>query len=167
MGEEERDAGKDQAPRFARFGGILEGRCDSAAGLREALGKLNRIGMVRGELEVDGPRFAFTFGAMGSQKSNFYNNAFARQGWGDDVAEVQRLWIAGDREAAAARVPVEIGLRTNLIGSPDEIRRRLREYRDCGVNTLRVGAMGDSLDEQVAGLGQLVDLVGDVNAESA
>ena len=41
---------------------------------------------------------------MGSATSNFYNNAFARQGWGDDVADVQRLWLAGDREAAAKRI---------------------------------------------------------------
>ncbi len=47
--------------------------------------------------------FAFTFGAMGSKRSNFYNNAFAKQGWGDDVEAVQRLWLAGDREGAAAR----------------------------------------------------------------
>ena len=109
--------------------------------------------------------FAFTFGAMGSASSNFYNDAFERQGFGEDVAEVQRLWLAGDREAAGARVPLEIGLRTNLIGPPEEIRRRLREYRDCGVNTLRVGQMGDSLDERLAGLGQLLELVADVNAE--
>ena len=109
--------------------------------------------------------FAFTFGAMGSAASNFYNDAFARQGWGADVAEVQRLWLAGDREGAARRVPTEIGMRTNLIGPPAEIRRRLREYRDCGVNTLRVGPIGDTLDQQVAGLGQLVELVDDVNSE--
>lgn len=111
--------------------------------------------------------FAFTFGAMGSATTNFYNNAFARQGWGDDVAEVQRLWLAGDRDGAAARVPIEIGLRTNLIGPPDEIRRRLREYRDCGVNTLRVGPMGDTLEESLAGLGQLVDLVYDIDNSPA
>ena len=116
-----------------------------------------------GRRHADG--FAFTFGAMGSATSNFYNDAFARQGFGDDVAAVQRLWLEGDREGAAARVPVEIGLRTNLIGPPEEIRRRLREYRDCGVNTLRVGPMGDSLDQRLAGLGQLLDLVADVNAE--
>ena len=109
--------------------------------------------------------FAFTFGAMGSATSNFYNDAFARQGFGDDVAAVQQLWLAGDREGAANRVPIEIGLRTNLIGPPEEIRRRLREYRACGVNTLRVGPMGDSLDERLAGLGQLVDLVNEVNDE--
>jgi alkanesulfonate monooxygenase SsuD/methylene tetrahydromethanopterin reductase-like flavin-dependent oxidoreductase (luciferase family) len=62
-------------------------------------------------------------------------------------------------------VPTEIGLRTNLVGPPDELRRRLREYRDCGVDQLRVNPMGDTLDAQLDGLGQLLDLVRDVNAE--
>jgi F420-dependent oxidoreductase-like protein len=107
--------------------------------------------------------YAFTFGAMGSRADNFYNNAFARQGFGDDVAEVQRLWAAGRREDAAARVPTEIGLGTNLIGPPDLVRDRLRAYRDCGVTTLRVNPIGSDLRECLAGLGMLVDLVNDVN----
>lgn len=111
--------------------------------------------------------FAFTFGAMGSEKSNFYNNAFTKQGWGDDVAAVQSLWLAGDREAAASRVPPEIGLGQNLIGPPDEIRRRLQQYRDCGVNSLRIGPIGDTLDERIDGIGQLMDLIDDVNKETA
>jgi F420-dependent oxidoreductase-like protein len=106
--------------------------------------------------------YAFTFGAMGSSSTNFYNEAFARQGFAEDVREVQRLWLAGDREAARAGVPIEIGLRTNLIGPPDEIRRRLREYRDCGVNMLRVAFSGDTPDEQLAALGQLLDLARDL-----
>lgn len=111
--------------------------------------------------------YAFTFGAMGSAATNFYNNAFARQGWGDDVTAVQRLWLAGDHQAAADRVPIQIGLRTNLIGPPDEIRRRLREYRDCGIGTLRVAPAGDTLAEQLATLGLLTDLLADVNKEDA
>ena len=107
--------------------------------------------------------YAFTLGAMGSATHNFYNDAFARQGYGDDVAEVQRLWLAGDREGARKRVPIEIGLRTNLVGPPDVVRERLRLYRDVGVSTLRVG-LAESADplEQLA---QLLDLVSEVNAE--
>lgn len=111
--------------------------------------------------------FAFTFGAMGSQDSNFYNNAFAKQGWGDDVAAVQRLWLDGDREGAAARVPAAIGLGQNLIGPPEEIRRRLRQYRDCGIDSLRIGPIGETFDENVDGIGQLMDLINDVNNELA
>ncbi len=108
-----------------------------------------------GRRHADG--YAFTFGAMGSATTNFYNNAFARQGYGDDVAAVQQLWAAGDREAAAARVPIEIGLGTNLVGPPDAIRDRLVAYERSGVTTLRVGVNG-SFDQKIADLETLIDL---------
>lgn len=103
--------------------------------------------------------YAFTFGAMGSAKKNFYNDAFARQGYGEDIAEVQRLWLAGDRAAAAARVPIEIGLKTNLVGTPEMIRERLVRYRDAGVDTLRVSLAGEDVDGRLQTLGRLLDLV--------
>jgi len=109
--------------------------------------------------------YAFTFGAMGSGSTNFYNQAFERQGFGTAVAEAQRLWRSGDHDAARRAVPTEIGLRTNLIGPDDEIRRRLSQYRDAGITTLRVNPMGDGLHAHLDGLGHLLDLVADVNAE--
>lgn len=110
--------------------------------------------------------FAFTFGAMGSANNNFYNNAFARQGFGDDVLEVQRLWLAGDQQAARKRVPVEIGLRTNLIGTDQLIRERLRLYRDAGITTIRAGLVGTrDLTSRLGDLARLCDLVHDVNLE--
>jgi F420-dependent oxidoreductase-like protein len=109
--------------------------------------------------------YAFTFGAMGSESQNFYNDAFARQGFGDDVREVQRLWLAGEREKAADRVPIEIGLGTNLIGPPDRIKERLRLYRDAGVTTLRAGFAAHDLHDALDELGTLLDLVDGVNAE--
>ena len=105
---------------------------------------------------------------MGSATANFYNEAFARQGYGGDVAAVQQLWLAGDRDAARRRVPTAIGLGTNLVGTDDLIRERLRLYRDAGITTLRVGLQGDAandLQRKVDDLGRLLDLVLDVNAE--
>jgi F420-dependent oxidoreductase-like protein len=110
--------------------------------------------------------YAFTFGAMGSAATNFYNNAFERQGYGDDVREVQRLWLAGDKAAARERVPIEIGLGTNLIGTDDLVRERLRLYRDAGVTTLRVGLQADldkNIDAPVGDLARLLELVADIN----
>ncbi len=49
--------------------------------------------------------YAFTFGAMGSPTTNFYLDAFERQGFGDDVRAVQQLWLAGDRDAARRGCP--------------------------------------------------------------
>src|ERR687897_598251 len=117
------------------------------------------------DIEAAGRRhaagYAFTFGAMGTKAHNFYNDAFARQGYGPDVAEVQRLWQSGDREAAQDRVPTEIGLGTNLVGPPDSIRTRLREYEAAGVTTLRVNVGGD-FEETLATLETLLSLVADV-----
>ena len=110
--------------------------------------------------------YAFTFGAMGSATTNFYNNAFERQGYGDDVREVQRLWLAGDKDAARRRVPLEIGLGTNLIGTDDVVRERLRLHRDAGVTTLRVGLQADlqkDLDGALGDLARLLELVADIN----
>ena len=81
---------------------------------------------------------------MGSAATNFYNNAFERQGYGDDVRDVQRLWLAGDKDAARERVPTAIGLGTNLIGTDDLVRDRLRLYRDAGITTLRANLHGDT-----------------------
>ena len=108
--------------------------------------------------------YAFTIGAMGSRDKNFYNAAFARQGFGDDVRAVQDLWLAGKREEAAERVPLEIGFKTNLLGPPDVIKQRLRLYRDAGITTLQAkldGGAHDRLDT----LAQLIELVSDAENE--
>ena len=114
-----------------------------------------------GRRHADG--YAFTFGAMGSATTNFYNDAFARQGYGDDVREVQDLWRSGDQDAARRRVPIEIGLGTNLIGTDDMIRDRLRLYRDAGITMLRTGAASADLDTRLADLERLLALVAEVN----
>jgi F420-dependent oxidoreductase-like protein len=106
--------------------------------------------------------YAFTFGAMGSAKQNFYKNAFERQGWTEAAEKVQRLWLEGKRDEAADAVPVEIALKTNLIGTKDMIRERLRVYRDAGVTTIRAGLGGKG---RVDTLGLLMDIVAEVNAE--
>jgi F420-dependent oxidoreductase-like protein len=108
--------------------------------------------------------YAFTIGAMGSRKSNFYNAAFARQGFGEDVAAVQDLWLAGRREEAAGRVPIEIGLGTNLLGTQAMVKDRLRLYRRAGITTLQAKLDGD-FQHKVDTLAQLIDLVTEVNQE--
>lgn len=111
--------------------------------------------------------YAFTIGAMGSTSTNFYNQAFTRQGFGDAIEEVQRLWQDGDREAAAAKVPVEIGLHTNLLGGDAEVTERLRCYRAAGIQTLRVNIAADDDLSRLDSLARLMDLVNAVNSEAA
>lgn len=106
--------------------------------------------------------YAFTIGAMGPKGQNFYASAFSRQGFADDVEAVQDLWLAGRRDEAAARVPVDIGFKTNLIGPPAVVRARLELYRDAGITTVQMKPAADrsrALDD----VGQLVELVGEVS----
>jgi F420-dependent oxidoreductase-like protein len=105
------------------------------------------------------PGLAFTLGAMGSRQHNFYNDAFKRAGYADAALEVQRLWLEGKRDEAAARVPDELALRANLLGTEAMVRERLRVYRTAGITTLRADPAGPSLDARLTTLGRLMDLV--------
>jgi F420-dependent oxidoreductase-like protein len=112
------------------------------------------------------PGLAFTLGAMGSRQHNFYNDVYQRSGYADVALEVQDLWFKKQREAAAARIPDELVLKTNLIGTEDMVRERLRTHQHAGVNTLQVNPDGETLDERLATLARLVELVKEINAES-
>jgi F420-dependent oxidoreductase-like protein len=104
------------------------------------------------------PGLAFTLGAMGSARHNFYNDAFRRAGYEDVAAEVQRLWLEGKREEAAARVPDDMALKTNLLGTEAMVRARIAAYRAAGVTTLRVEPAGRTLDERLATLARVIAL---------
>ncbi len=108
---------------------------------------------------------AFTLGAMGSAQHNFYNDAFKRQGYEDAAIEVQRLWLAGQREQATERVPDEMVLRTSLLGTEDMIKQRMRAYKKAGITTLRLDPEGSSLQQRLATLGRAMDLLNSVNQE--
>ncbi|GAA0604490.1 LLM class F420-dependent oxidoreductase [Sporichthya brevicatena] len=103
--------------------------------------------------------YAFTIGAMGSGSTNFYNEAFTRLGYGDEVAEVARLWQQKRREEAAAAVPLALGALTNLVGTRDQIAARVTEYQKVGIMTLLAKTSGP-WEEQLAALRLLVELTG-------
>ena len=113
------------------------------------------------------PGFAFEMGAMGSPEQNFYRNAYARQGYADLGEEVLRLWLDGKRDEAAALIPDEFVIMSNLLGTDDMVRDRIRAYRDHGVTTLRVSPAGDTVAARLETLGRFMDLVREVNAEPA
>ena len=110
------------------------------------------------------PGLAFSLGAMGSRRHNFYNDAYSRQGWADESKEIQSLWLNGRHDEARAAVPVEMVLKTNLIGDEQAVLERLRIYRDAGINTFRVGLHGDTLHERGETLERFMDLVRQLNA---
>ena len=108
------------------------------------------------------PGLAFSLGGMGSATTNFYNDAYSRQGYAEVAAEVQQLWVDGKRDEAARRVPDEMVLATTLIGTEAMVRDRLRLWRDAGVTTARFYPAGGTLDERLATLARAMELVADL-----
>ena len=102
---------------------------------------------------------AFSLGGMGSADTNFYNDAYARQGFAEVAAESQRLWLAGDRKAAAEVVPDEMVLATTLLGTESQVADRLRVWADAGITQIRLYPAGRDLDERLGTLGRALDLV--------
>ena len=102
---------------------------------------------------------AFSLGGMGSGTSNFYNDAYSRQGWADVAAQVRERWQSGDRDGAAGLVTDEMVLATTLIGTEDMVRARLQTWRDTGVDTVRLYPAGDTLAARLDNLARGIDLV--------
>lgn len=102
---------------------------------------------------------AFQLGAMGSAEHNFYNDAFKRQGYEQDAIAVQQLWLQGKRDEAAKRVPDDMIVKTNLLGTDDMVRERMQAYKDAGVTTLRLQPEGSTLEEKIETLGRALDIL--------
>jgi len=107
--------------------------------------------------------FAFEIGAMGSPTTNFYRDAYVRQGYGDLTQDVLKLWLDRRREEAAALIPDDFVLKSNLLGTDEMVRERIRVYRDAGITSLRVTPAGDTLEERLETMGRFMELF---NAET-
>ena len=131
---------------------------------------------VDGAVEALRPGLAFSLGAMGSRRFNYYNAAYSRAGYGDEARQIQDLWLAGKRDEARKLVPHEMVLKTNLVGTDEMVKERIRANRDAGITTLGVstglapaangGFDAPTLGQRIETLGRLMDLVNEVNRES-
>ncbi len=103
---------------------------------------------------------AFTLGAMGSPKTNFYNDAYKRGGWDSAAREVQALWTQGKRDEATQKVPEDMVRQSNLVGDESTVKQRIEAFRNAGVTTLRVAPTGQSMSDRLDTLGRIIDLIG-------
>lgn len=77
------------------------------------------------------PSLARQLGGMGAKSKNFYAEFARRMGYEDEVEQIQSLYLKGDKDKAAAAVPIDLIDRTNLIGPPERIRERLGAWREA------------------------------------
>jgi len=101
---------------------------------------------------------AFQMGAMGSAKTNFYNDAFCRAGFEGPAKEIQRLWKEGLRDQAASAVPDDMVTKFQLIGTPAMIADRLQVYKKVGINCINARLAPDKDGDKIELLEQFMDI---------
>jgi F420-dependent oxidoreductase-like protein len=100
------------------------------------------------------PVTALYVGGMGAKGRNFYNTLVQRYGYEAAAAEIQDLYLSGQKAEAAAAIPDDLLELTNLCGSPGFVKERLAAYREAGVtimNVTPIGADPVKLIEQLKG----------------
>ena len=102
---------------------------------------------------------ALYVGGMGSREQNFYNQLACRMGFEEEAARVQDLYLAREYRAAAAAVPFEFIDATSLIGPPARIVDRIGAFAASGVTTLAASLWAGTLDQRLAMLRALPELV--------
>jgi F420-dependent oxidoreductase-like protein len=104
------------------------------------------------------PFLALYIGGMGSRERNFYNQLVQRYGYGDAAREIQDLYLDGRKDEAAAAIPAELIDEVTLCGTADQVRERLRAFREAGVGTLGISPMAFTKDERLAQLRLVAEL---------
>ena len=78
---------------------------------------------------------------------------------GNEKLRRTRLWQDGKRDEAAARVPADLAVKVNLLGTEAMVRERVETYRRAGITTLRVDPGGGTLRARLDTLARFMDLV--------
>lgn len=89
------------------------------------------------------PWLAFYFGLMGTPQKHFLVELAERQGYGVAAREVQRLYLAGDRVAAASALTPELIEASAIATTPAGLADRLAAYGDAGADTVIAVVLGD------------------------
>ena len=72
---------------------------------------------------------ALYIGGMGSRKKNFYKDFASKMGYADIAAEIQDLYLAGNKEEATMKVPDELVDEIALVGNREQILARAESWK--------------------------------------
>jgi F420-dependent oxidoreductase-like protein len=84
------------------------------------------------------PFYALYLGGMGAKAVNFHANVAIRMGYEREVDEIQDLYLGGNKDEAAAKVPRKLIDEMSLVGPREKIRDDLEKWRESIVTTLLV-----------------------------
>jgi F420-dependent oxidoreductase-like protein len=135
-------------------------RSDTLAPLEIVAGGPMAIGEdVTALRERDRDHLTLYVGGMGAKGKNFYNTVVQRYGFEREAEQIQDLYLAGDREAAAALLPTQLLEGTSLIGDRGYVRDRVAAYKAQGVTVLQIAPVGPDPLGELRTLREIVDAI--------
>jgi F420-dependent oxidoreductase-like protein len=84
------------------------------------------------------PILALYVGGMGAKGKNFYNDLAGRYGYEAAAAEIQDLYLSGQKYEAMAKVPAELIDEVALVGPKERIKERLSRWLDSPITTMNL-----------------------------
>lgn len=98
------------------------------------------------------PGIALYVGGMGHRDKNFHNDMMVRRGYPEAAQKIQELYLAGHKREAIEAVPNEYCDEASLIGPPQRIRERYKEWEGSGATGLTLSCRQDEGLELMAEL---------------
>jgi alkanesulfonate monooxygenase SsuD/methylene tetrahydromethanopterin reductase-like flavin-dependent oxidoreductase (luciferase family) len=92
--------------------------------------------------EMARPQLALYIGGMGAREKNFYNDLVRMYGYEREAAQIQDLYLGGQKRAAAAAVPASLLENLSLIGPEGYVKERIAAFKAAGVTLLDVQPVG-------------------------
>jgi F420-dependent oxidoreductase-like protein len=113
---------------------------------REGLGPLEVVagGMVcvgddvKGMLDFARPMAALYIGGMGAKGKNFYNTLVSQYGFEKEAAQIQEMYLGGNKRDAESVVPLELLEMCNLVGPESYVKERIAAFAGAGVTNLQI-----------------------------
>jgi len=84
------------------------------------------------------PMLALYVGGMGAKGKNFYNDLAGRYGYEAAAAEIQDLYLSGNKFEAMAKVPAELIDEVALVGPKERIKERLSRWLNSPITTMNL-----------------------------
>jgi hypothetical protein len=82
-------------------------------------------------------------GGMGAKGRNFYNDLACHYGYEKEAAEIQELYLGGNKRDAEALIPLEWLEAANLVGPESYVKERIAAFAESGVTSLNITPVGE------------------------
>jgi F420-dependent oxidoreductase-like protein len=99
---------------------------------------------VKGLLDFARPTYALYVGGMGARGKNFYNQLARDYGFEAEAAEIQDLYLGGNKRDAETKVPLEWLDKGNLVGPASYVKERIAAFQEAGVTSLQILPVGEN-----------------------